>query len=218
MGYNAKQRLYNFVDNLRIRCGLRLCDCPIDALTACNKLVPTRFIHHKFESNGFCGAAFIGDKENTIVLNTNRSKTEQNFDCGHELIHLSKHRNKNQGAFQCFTKNQNTFLEWEANEGSAQLLIPYQDFIPRFLAIISDAAHRRYYGVHEILADYYHVSPRVIEIRISSLSYEIDQYRTGTPIDKIEILSKTERKNRRITTTHYNAVCAFPLDWEAAIG
>ncbi len=219
MGNNAKKSLYDHVDHLRSRLGLSLYDHPVNTLDLClHTIAGIEVIHHSFDSAGFCGAAFAGDEINTIVLNSARSEIEQNFDCGHEIIHLSKHREENGGIFRCFEEAQNSFLEWEANEGSAQLIVPYQDFIPRFVHAVFVSPTCDTFMVPELLATYYHVSPRVVEIRMDSLSYEIDQYRCGVPVEKLELLSRRQQQKRGIRASCYSAKCAFSLDWDSAIG
>lgn len=202
MDYNAKQDLYAHIDQLRSDLGIAI-NAPIDTLKLCERLLDVCVVYHDFDTAGFCGAAFAGDRVQTIVLNSARSYIERNFDCGHELIHLVRHRDRNHGIFNCFNSDQNSFLEWEANEGAAQLIVPYQDFIPRFLNTFSAQP-----SVHtqEILADHYGVSLQVIHIRLDSLSYEIDQYRRGVPMDEIKLLSRTQRQKRGIRTPRYNAI------------
>ena len=219
MGYNAKKSLYEIVDRARRTAGITL-GAPIHVLSLCQAIRGVSVIFHEFDTFGFCGAAFAGAKENTIILNSTRSKTEQNFDCAHELIHLLKHRNINGGIFQCFN-TQNSYLEWEANEGAAQFLVPYQDFIPRFVSCLqsrpilfqNSSGFFIAGGIQDELADYYHVSPQVINIRLSSLSYEIDQYRCGVRLEDIELLSRTQRAKRGIQSTCYSAVCDFPSNY-----
>ena len=134
MEYNAKKELYHFVDRLRIDWGVTSYEQPFNAIEM--SMYHAEIIYHTFDTDGFCGAAFTGNRIDTIVLNDTRSSYEQNFDCGHEIIHLTKHRDRNGGIFQCFSESQDSYLEWEANEGAAQLLVPYQDFIPRFLSCL----------------------------------------------------------------------------------
>lgn len=215
MANNAKEDLYERVDEMRKNLGIASYDTPINALELCSREISdVDIIYHTFDTTGFCGAAFVGYKINTIILNSARSEIEQNFDCGHELIHLVRHRHKNRGVFNCTSKNQNSFLEWEANEGSAQFLVPYQDFILRFISLLNDKAA----DIQGILAEHYHVTPQVINIRMDSLAYEIDQYRKGTRLDCLELLSRTQRRQRGITSTCYQALCDFALDWDSAIG
>lgn len=173
-----------------------------------------------FTTQGFCGIAMVGKKIDTIVLNMKRNFLEQNFDCSHELMHLCLHRNNGQ-EFSCFTQtkpSQSRFLEWQANEGAAQWLIPYQDFIPRFSSYIDQPNDISSCTILEDLANHYHTTTQVIKNRINSLNYAIDQYRTGVPISEITILSKSQLDKMGIHPTDYNALCAFSLPWNAIIG
>lgn len=213
MGNNAKENLYMYVDGVRENLGLPKYDAQVNTIEICAKRKPCiDVLYHRFDTNGFCGLAFVGDKKDTVILNESRSPIERNFDCGHELIHLLKHRNR-QTTFQCAAKRQDSFLEWEANEGAAQFIVPYQDFIPRFV-ILLDAGIK---GIEGVLADHYHVTTQVIDIRLGNLAYEIDQYRRGVRIDHLELLSRRQLQTRGISPTHYRAQCAFALDWNSVI-
>lgn len=219
MGNNAKKDLYARVERMRKNLGIAAND-PVNALELCTRRISAvEIVYHTFDTTGFCGAAFAGNKMNTIVLNSARSKAEWNFDCGHELIHLVKHRDINDGIFKCFKKNQNSFLEWQANEGAAELLIPYKDFIPRFVRFISHG--NPFYGncnIQARLANIYNVTEQVINNRIRNLSYEIFQYQRGTPLDSIEILSWRKQQERGIAPPAYLSMCDFAPPWDAVIG
>lgn len=218
MENNAKKELYNCVDWLRnYYFGAPYSGGPVDVLGLCGRIPNVTIYKRHFETVGFCGAAIAGIKMNTIILNSARSEIEQNFDCGHELIHLSMHRGQNDGVFQCFGSNQNTFLEWQANEGAAQLLVPYQDFIPRFADCIS-VGETALHGAPAFFAEHYHVSQQVINLRIKNLSYEIDQFCCGTRVEDIKLLSRNQLNIRDIHPTDYLAKCAFALSWDSVIG
>lgn len=197
MGNNAKQELYQFVDSLRRHLEIPLQNHPINAFDLWNQQELFCIYQHEFDTHGFCGSAFVGNTQDTIVLNSARSKAEQNFDCTHEVIHLTKHRKQNHGIFKCVCENQNSFLEWEANEGAAQFLVPYQDFIPKWITYSSTKLCKPFDLMH-MFANYYQVSVPVIDIRLKSLSYEIDQYKKGVPLAKIELLSRNQQKTRGI--------------------
>lgn len=212
---SEKAKLYEHVDFYRDLFGISF-NQPIKLVDvlACDSQFDIEYC--AFTTPGLCGVAMVGEKTDTTILNSKRTPEEQNFDCGHELIHLTKHR-KLQDSFNCFTKvkpQQNTFHEWQANEGSAQFLVPYQDFIPRFTNLLKTNA----IGIQYILAAHYHVTTQVINIRMDSLAYEIDQYREGARLDCLELLSRRQRKQRGITPTSYQALCDFALDWNSAIG
>lgn len=213
---STKEKLYRSVDALRKSFELDPYE-PVDVIHLLSEYENIDVTTCDFKTPGLCGVAMVGDKVDTIALNANRTAIEQNFDCGHELIHLFMHR-KIQDSFSCFTHakpEQDSFREWQANEGSAQFIVPYQDFIPRFSASL-DSYHTSG-TIQSELAAYYFVSTQVINIRIESLSYEIDQYRSGVPIEKIELLSRRQRRVRGIESTNYSALCDFALDWDSVI-
>lgn len=212
---SEKEKLYEHVDFYRDLFGIPF-NQPINLVDVLSPYTQFEIEYCDFKTPGLCGVAMVGNKTDTIILNSYRTSEEQNFDCGHEFLHLTEHR-KLQDNFNCFTKakpQQNTFREWQANEGSAQLLVPYQDFIPRFTSLLNDNA----LGIQYILAEHYYVTPQMINIRMNSLAYEIDQYRAGTHLDCLELLSRTQRIRRGITPTCYQALCEFALGWDSAIG
>ena len=177
-----KGKLYERVDFYRNLLGIPL-DQPIKLVDILSPYSQFDIEFCNFKTPGLCGVAMVGDKSDTIVLNSNRTSEEQNFDCGHEFLHLAEHR-KIQDSFNCFTKTK-----------------PQQ--AP---------------GIQYTLAEYYHVTPQVINIRLDSLSYEIDQYKEGTRLDCLELLSRTQRTRLGIAPTCYQALCDFAFSWDPAIG
>ena len=162
---------------------------------------------HNFKTIGFCGAAFPGDKKDTIILNSNRSPKQLNFDCGHEIIHLIKHKEQVDGTFTCFEKKQNSFLEWEANEGSAELLMPYRELLPILkLNKTVNFTSSKIYEFKEALSQKFMAPPATVEIRISNLKYETYQYLNGVDLDNIEILSNKQQKSRGICVESLNDI------------
>lgn len=219
---NAKTNLYQHVSRLRDQLHVTLASYPLRLMDLCFQH-PIHIKRHAFQTPGFCALAFIGEHADTVVLNENRNLFEQNFDCGHELIHLTKHRNLKLGRFHCFDKTQptqNPFIEWEANEGAAELLVPYQLFLPALLEI-SQTYCRTPQKVKSALADRFHVTSSVIEYRIQSLQYELYQYAVlGSDISQINLLSRHETKQQHLS--HLNAFsyycpdCLYPINASAA--
>lgn len=220
----TKRSLYSQIDALRRRLGVSAATFPINA-------IDLAYTHTKalsleilpFSNNKICGILYKGVRSTSIALNANREPEMQNFDCMHELIHYFIH-DIQQCQRICSSDNrlencieQDSYLEWQANEGAAQFLVPYQDFIPNFSALLDNPPHRNFW-IEGCLADQYGVSPQVITFRLSSLGHEIDQYRAGVPIDRINILSKRQRQRLNIAATNYSALCAFPLEWDDQIG
>ncbi len=199
--HNAKTNLYEHVSHLRDQLHVTLASYPL-SLTGLPFRHPLQIERHPFQTPGFCALAFAGDKFDTIILNANRNPLEQNFDCGHELIHLTKHRSIKQGCFRCFDKaqpTQNPFIEWEANEGAAELLVPYKLFLPA-VCETSRIYCREPQKIKPALAKQFHVTTAVIEYRIHSLAYELYQYDIlGTDISQIALLSHNETKQRHLS-------------------
>ena len=144
-----------------------------------------------FEDLKICGILFKGEFSTVIGLNARRSAVGKNFDCMHELIHYWFHK---QSSFYCNEDDKN-HLEWQANSGAAQFLMPYQSFIPNYCNL-HDKLYARYSQTPEaafekiisILAKNYMVGEIAARIRIQSLAPEIAQYIKGTPIKSIKII------------------------------
>lgn len=205
---NAKAELYRYVDDLKCRLGLNKY-LPTDVINLC-KNCGINIIRHSFDTKGLCAAAMAGKKHDTIVLNSNRTSYEQNFDCGHELIHLTRHRGTNRQMFNCFEKviiTQNSFIEWEANEGSAEFTVPYKTFLPMISnAYKSFTTYDAICSFEEQCAKHFMVSDRVIELRLESLKYEIYQYLKGTPLNELQLLSNSQQKREGIRVESIGAL------------
>lgn len=166
-----------------------------------------------FKSRGLRGMTYISEKPypDIILLNSKRSETEQNYDCGHELVHLAIHRKLEQKVFNCFdtgvAPKQDPFLEWQANEGSAEFFIPHKFFIPFLKECVGNAPGRK--DIEEFkqyAANLCCVPPAVIKYRIESLKYEILQYYAGSDINDLRILSKRQQERMGIYIKSMNEI------------
>lgn len=195
--YWTKQKLYKEIDNLKYELGLDLMSdiYPIDSKQLgernCKDLVIENI---SFPSQYICGILYKGDNSTSIALNANREEYQQNFDCMHELIHYFLH-DISYCQLMCSEKNikQDSYIEWQANEGAAQFLVPYQIFIPKYLELEEKYAHSFLEDESiEELAKYFNVSYGVIKNRINSLETEILQCKRGKDINSLVVLSKTK--------------------------
>lgn len=215
--YWNKATLYRYVDALR----KGICDSsnfsPVDSEKLAMRCIKNLTIEKiSFLNSDICGILYKGNYTTSIALNTKRSPEMQNFDCMHELIHYFFHDieycqricSDKTGS----TIRQDAYIEWQANEGAAQFLMPYQDFIPRFLPLIAQSFPCTSFQTVDDLAQFYRVTPAVIEVRINQLSYEIDQYRQGRSLEQIQLLSKKKREQQGIKVTPYLALLDFALD------
>lgn len=136
---------------------------------------------YEFDSKRFSGMLLRGKHSSKIVLSANRGKAGRRFAAAHELVHYFLHEGEN---FLCTDENAATAIEWQANEGAAQLLMPYKEFILFYenicLLFLSDEgrALRR-------IAEEFEVSEGMVKTRLQSLAPEIAEYEAGVPIDKI---------------------------------
>ena len=148
----------------------------------------------EFSSIKVCGLLYKGEFATTIGLNARRSAGGKNFDCMHELIHYWLH---DQCTFYCLDDMDN-HMEWQANEGAAQFLMPYQSFIPNYchlhdILYAKFAPQKAYEMQIAALAGGYMVGEMAVKFRMESLKNEISQYINGVPVDKIRIASNRNR-------------------------
>lgn len=205
---NAKERLYSYVDSLRESFDISIMK-PLDAIALCKDLGANVTEMH-FATDGLHGVSIPGSclcGRDVIVLDAKRSASEKNFDCAHEWIHMQRHARKKSGIqfHQEHIYEANRFMEWEANEGAAELLVPYRFLLP-FLAKLYPHIKRSFDIIYikEYIAKLRGVTPAVVGNRIDSLSYEFEQYRQGVPLDKIEFLSLTAQQRRGIHSLSLN--------------
>lgn len=155
-------------------------------------------------------------KDSAILLDSRQSREEQNFFCAHELIHSAFHRDLGMKQFSCYEKTQpqqDSAIEWQANEGAAELLVPYKLFIPRFIELLNEQLNNPsvFYWIRIQLAKEFDVSYQVIFNRIENHRYEISQYEQGVDSNSIQLLSKRKQNQFGIACPDYNAMCEFEI-------
>lgn len=141
----------------------------------------------EFKEPKICGILYKGKGYTTMALNARRSEIGRNFDCMHELIHYWFH---NTDFFYCVSGAYN-HMEWQANEGAAQFLMPYQNFIPAYCnmydIICKNNKEEEFQNLIKILSKKYIVGETAIIYRINSLKFEIKEYINGANIKNIRI-------------------------------
>lgn len=150
-------------------------------------------------------AVVAGKSNNTnyILVNSNLSIQEQNFHGIHELIHIYTSKPHSGQKFNCYDRvkpNQSSYIEWVANEGSAELILPYKELLPFIKDNISSFDNKTLpiWGLTYLISHKYPVSQTVVQNRLNNLKYEIYQYLNGTDINNIEILSSKQQQSRGI--------------------
>lgn len=137
------------------------------------------------------------DENHVILLNENKSFVEQNYHGFHELTHILT-VDEPGTTLNCFGNtrpNQNSYIEWLANEGAAEFLMPYKEILPiiRNESKTFDEHSMPIFDLSEKLSNMYNVSTVVVQNRISSLSYEIWQYLSGrTYMNNLQIFNNAQ--------------------------
>ena len=142
--------------------------------------------YYPFDSEAIGAVLVKGEQKSGILVNSNKPAAEQHFDLAHELIHFWFHPTRTSFSFQN-PQSRDRDKEWQANEGAAQLLLPYTDFIPRFIqtARYVEENHEPPEEIYSSLARFYRVLPVVVDYRARNLESEILQYLSGVPIENV---------------------------------
>lgn len=211
ISYCTKDNLYEYVNCVKKRIEVNQNNIESDLYNKCEKEFRLKMDIVPFTNKLLRGMSI--PKENIIILNSSRTSAERNFDFAHELIHVIKHKYENHQTFQCvdcFQPTQNLFLEWQANEGAAEMLVPYKAFIPLFCAnVVKCTGFHDYKKLKEELAEHFQVPVTVIELRIDNLKYEIQQFEQGCDVNHLCILSNNEQLRRGINVPSYNMKFEF---------
>ncbi|SHN88239.1 ImmA/IrrE family metallo-endopeptidase [Desulfitobacterium chlororespirans] len=211
----TKAELYAWVNGARNT--LSLFSYPIDSKEFASRYSQISLEELDFSSTQI-GGILKGEKHSFIGLNSCRTYFEQNFDCMYELFHFWKHPIN---TYTCLSVPRDTYLEWEANEGAAEMLVPYYKFIPE----VCDIYHHITNNHQQIdylnyFAQKYFVTPRVIQFRIKSLSYELSQYINGVSLSNLKIISKKHQERLGINVPDFSLYLDFgyELEWDSVIG
>lgn len=161
---------------------------------------------HKFNDTKI-GGFLIKNKfpnKSYIITNSSKEPISTIFDFTHEMMHFLLHPEDRKYYISSSLCDIDNF-EWQANEGAAELLVPYKRFIPHFVNNIKNCNSKKdYIDLLMYLSNKYVVSTAILEYRITGLKYEIRQYEKGVPIDKIHFLSKTAQEQQGIFITSYS--------------
>lgn len=234
-----KAQLYNSINKIRNHLISNGFTYPLNIFDICSKYKNLSISAIPFKTKGLRGMAVLAQNDddiNCILVNSNISASEQNFHGIHELMHITFENDNSGQTFQCYEKTmpfQDAYKEWIANEGAAELLVPYTDFIPFFCNVYADFKRsngicKQKYGdkdILSVLSSRYSVSDMVIKNRISSLSYEIDQFIKGISLQNVSLLSYTQQRRNGIIATNYVDIIESimiqyvftPLEWDEVI-
>ena len=209
INFLTKEDLYSLIDYIRTNFNININDVlNIPKFCKENFSGIINYDFHNFNDTKI-GGFLVKNKlpeQSYIIVNTSKDSLCTLFDLTHEMIHFLLHPENRKHYISSSLCDIDNF-EWQANEGAAELLVPYKKFIPYFVRNIKVCNSRKdYTDLLQHLSDKYKVSTAVLEYRISGLKYEISQYEKGIAIDKIQLLSKTAQEENGIFITPYNEI------------
>lgn len=196
--------LYEIVNDLKKQLHVTDYDYPLNIFKMCSKISNVEIAAVPFNTRDLRGMVSLAknDNENNVILvNSSKSFEEQNFHGFHELMHIPTVDEPGTilRCYECVKPNQDSYLEWLANEGAAEFTVPYKMLLPIIKYKYSDLTQGL--GTFDFCVEYsakFRVSTTVMQYRIETLKYEIEQYLNGTPLDDIEILSRRKQDERGI--------------------
>lgn len=209
--YSTKKEIYQNVNEIRQYMGLNKGSVyPLNSVQLATSFCKNLTINKiNFETTDICGILYKGENTTSIALNESRTEEQQNFDCAHELIHYFFH-DISFCKCVCSEKKiieQERSIEYQANEGSAELLVPYELILPEIKK--ARPSLKAWHDFHKFkfnMSLMFNVTDIVISFRLESLKYEIMQYLNGTSINNLKILSNTQQTKMGIKCTSFNDI------------
>ena len=209
-----KADLYKCISYHKKRLGITRKDYPLNIFEVCaHKISNVKIEAVPFRTCNLRGMVSLAPSKNenhVILVNGNKSIEEQNYYGTHEYCHIITVDRPGM-TIRCFDKvtpNQDSYLEWLANEGAAEFLMPYKEILP----IIKEHSYRfddsdfPICDLIERLSNKYGVSTMVAQNRLNTLAYEIWQYLHGVRIDNVKVMSKNEQSKNGIKVDTLNDI------------
>lgn len=210
MIFTTKCDLYQAVDQFRRENQIKHTN---NFAAGCERRGWAKVVDVPFRTAGLRGMSYLAGDEsenNLVLLRKSLLQAEKNFTCAHELIHIKFHNNFHIATFTCFDKirpNQNTNLEWQANEGAAELIVPLAELLPTIKLNFPRLKTWQDFNAFKFgLARHFSVTDGVMTFRFEDLKYEIDQYLNDVPMERLEILSRRKQVVRGIQVKSLNDI------------
>jgi len=162
-GYVGKDKLYEIINDKLLNLNITEDSYPLYSFKVAEAYKEKLRIELQPFPNPLLGGLLYKDPDdvmNFMAINSLKSKKSQNFDVMHELCHYWIH---DAGEHLCYDSNfifQNKGIEWQANEGAAQALMPENLFKQMYIYFSGDTNK---------LSDYFIVSKTAVEYRIKNL-------------------------------------------------
>ncbi|MBE6929409.1 MAG: ImmA/IrrE family metallo-endopeptidase [Ruminococcaceae bacterium] len=177
---NNRRELYRRVEEFRQ--AFHVGKGPVDVFAICEQIPGLELRQVVLKTHGFNGVYMRGESRDLILLNAARTRKEQMFDLSHELMHWWLHREKASHG------RRDALKEWQANEGAAELLVPWKELAQRVYACrgaLSSAENLRRFTTAQ--AQRCGVTEAVIRFRYESLRAELALARAGVKPSSLEV-------------------------------
>ena len=190
MSFMDKAELYRLVDERRAALSI---SSPADPYQLARRL-GIAVSCYAFESRCLSGFLMRGETHSEIVLNASGSPESRRFTAAHELIHYLLHGGRQ---FLCgntgLAEGNVGALEWQANQGAAELLMPYRVFLP-FIKNIRSILLADEGRAFRLIAKEFSVSLSTAQLRLRDLEPEFEQYCAGVPLEELQIVAASKMK------------------------
>ena len=184
MAVMTRAALYHRIDSMREKYGIRGVFDPYAFAEERDILID----RHSFHDTRVRGILVRAEDRCGIALNSALTPAQERFTLTHELVHLELHYGETGS-----TTFRNSGREYQADEGAAELLMPYRDFLPRVLSLRRKFLKDRTAALG-LLAAHYHLDLETVRRRLESLRHELAACRSGTPVAEIVPLSLERQK------------------------
>ena len=196
VGGRSRSALYQALDDCRQQLSLSL-EQPVDPYRLAVQL-GCDVAAHFFECQAVAGMLLQSAKEEppflaVVLLNGARTSQSQRFTLAHEMVHLMLHPRIPQRICRDSAAAEPVPLEWEANEGAAELLLPYRQMLPLLASMSALSPSQK---VQRISARF-QVSPITARFRLEGLKEDWNNYMSGTALSALPLLSRRARNKKR---------------------
>lgn len=182
----SRSELYRAADRIREELYIKGNEPLVGLAMAAYGSYGTETFTAPFKTESLCGLSSPGEPD-IILLNRNKPENVQRFAMAHELIHTRLHRDK-PCAFLLTDPlaGRDPVLEREANDGAAELLLPWREFILLMKDYRVSLGGNDYGAFCRAVCPGKHVSSQVAEIRVRELWHVMQVYLATGSLDKAE--------------------------------
>lgn len=182
----SRSELYRAADNIRAELFIKGSEPLVELAMAAYGSYGTETYTAPFRTERICALSSPGEPD-VILLNRNKPEPVLRFAMAHELIHTRLHRD-----IPCAfliedpLASRDPVLEREANDGAAELLLPWREIVPLMAEYRVSLGNNCYGAFCARICAAKRVSRKVAEIRARELWHVMQVYIASRSFDKAE--------------------------------